>query len=155
MPIPEPSRFRVSNLTAKQRREQLAALYGVTVNPELSREEIERMRQIVKQHDAQHKPLQVFDLNNPPKQPYHFQKFPMMVYDLEQSQPGHVVSAIVSSEQELQEAMASGWSNEAPAYGDAREESLSPAYQQEADEVQRRVEEARRRRGRPRNAEVA
>lgn len=40
------------------------------------------MRQIVQMNDAQRKPMQTIDLNNPPKEPYRFQKFPMIVYDL-------------------------------------------------------------------------
>lgn len=155
MPIPEPAIYRPSNLTKEQRQEQLAALYGVTMAPELSHEEIERMRQIVQQHDSQRKPFQVFDLNNPPKQPYHFQKFPMMVYDLARSAPGHIVSSIVHSEGELDSALRAGLSQQAPEFGDSSEGELSPAYADEARQLDGRLEDARRGPGRPSRAKVA
>lgn len=118
---------------------------------QLSHEEIERMRQIVQQHDAERKPMQVFDLNNPPKEPYRFQKFPMMVYDLTHSEPGHVVSQIVRSEEELESALARGWVETAPAYPDQYAESLSVKYEAEADRIDSQIQEARRRK----KAEVA
>ncbi|HVH87682.1 MAG TPA: hypothetical protein VM912_13225 [Terriglobales bacterium] len=166
MPIPEPSLYRPSNLTRQQRQEQLASIYGVPMN--LTPEEIERMRQIVQQHDSDRKPIQTVDLNNPPKQPYRFQKFPMMVYDLVNSHPAHdeerpsrngfgmdvfhvpakVISLMVQSEEQLQEALAAGWSEQAPDFSEERVEALSAAYQAEVEQV-----EERRRRGRPRKAE--
>lgn len=115
---------------------------------ELSHAELERMRQIVQQHDAQSKPMKTIDLNNPPKEPYIFQKFPKMVYDLEASTPGHVVTRVVRSEDELADALADGFSKEAPTYGAMPEEELSPKYQAEADRVQEQIEATRR--GRPR-----
>ena len=72
----------------------------------LSFEEVERMRQIVQMHDAQRKPMQTIDLNNPPKEPYRFQKFSMIVYDL--SQP----STLIVRSEELQAALADGWSQQ-------------------------------------------
>lgn len=121
---------------------------------QLSPEEIERMRQIVQQHDSERKPIQIVDLNNPPKEPYRFQKFPKMVYDLAHSEPGHVVSQIVRSEDDLEAALEQGWSESAPAYSDEHVEPLSPVYAAQAQRVDEQL--AARRPGRPRrNAEVA
>jgi len=155
MPIPPPERYIKSNLTREQREEQLAIVYGVTVN-QLSHEEIERMRQIVQQHDGERKPMQIVDLNNPPKEPYRFQEFPMMVYDLTHSAPGHVVSKLVHSEVELQASLEKGWTKQAPAFSDERIEPLSASYQAEASRIDRQIEAANQaKRGRARQAEVA
>jgi hypothetical protein len=151
MPIPEPGRYRPSNLTKQQQREQLAACYGVPMPQELSYEEVERMRQIIAQHDSQRQPMQTIDLNNPPRQPYRFQKFPMMLY-------GPTVGArmIVHSEDALESALAEGWQQEAPVTLGEREEPLSAAYQSEVSQIQRQIEETKRRGpGRPRSNEAA
>lgn len=152
MPIPEPGLFRRSNLTKQQQEEQLQAIYGVSMPQELSFEEVQRMRQIVAQFDADRKPMQTIDLNNPPKEPYRFQKFPKMVYDLENSVPGSLVTQVVRSQEELDSAIERGWSEEAPAFGDGRDEYLSPTLQAEADRVQEEIETERRKRGRPRTS---
>lgn len=44
-----------------------------------SQVEIERMRQLVLQHDTQNRPKE-FDLNNPPKEQYSFQEYPKHKY---------------------------------------------------------------------------
>jgi hypothetical protein len=168
MPIPEPGIHRPPTLNAKQRREQIAAVYGVQMPKELTALEIERMRQIVQEHDLQSKPVQTIDLNNPPKVPYRHQKFPMVVYDHERSYPArdetrtvvrgsmavqeriHVAarisSKLVHSEEELREARAEGWSELAPEFREEEQEPLSEGYQQEADQAQERIEETRRKR---------
>lgn len=176
MPIPAPERYRRSNLTKQQQQEQLAAVYGVPMAPEqLSAEEIQRMRQILATHDSEHKPMQTVDLNNPPRTGYKFQKFPMIVYDLANSRAGfdedrpsrngfgvdkfHVAAKIVSmtvnTEDQLSQALANGWSENAPEFREEREEPLSVQYQNEANRVQERIEETRRHAGRPSNAELA
>lgn len=152
MPIPEPSRYSPSNLTKEQRQSQLAAVYGVDMQ-ELSHAELARMRQIVEQHDAQRQPIRTIDLNNPPKEAYTHQKFPKMVYDLENSTPGHIVSAVVRDEEELAKAIAAGYSKEAPAFGNSPDDTLSPKYLAEANHVQQQIEETRKRGpGRPKVA---
>lgn len=62
---------------------------------ELSAEDIQRMRMIIAQHDAQQAPMTEFDLNKPPRRhtlapgtpgadgPYQHQAFPRMLYDHE------------------------------------------------------------------------
>lgn len=166
MPIPAPELYRPSNLTKKQREEAIAACYGVTVNAaeQFRPDEIERMRQIIAQVDGNnHKPMQTLDLNNPPRVPYRFQKFPMMVYDLERSTPAHeeervnrsgfvewvqvgahVVTLLVQNEDQLQTALAEGWSEQAPGFSESPTIELSPALQREAEVTQERVENARR-----------
>jgi hypothetical protein len=73
------------------------------------------MRQIVLQHDRQSSPINTIDLNNPPKKPYTFQKFPHMIYKAGETQK------IVRSEQELELAIEAGWST-APVEGADLEE---------------------------------
>lgn len=118
---------------------------------ELSHEEIARMRQIVQMHDASRKPMQTIDLNNPPREPYRYQKFPKMVYDLSKSIQGKLVTRVVTSEPELAKAIESGYSEDAPTFGDAPEEHLSAQYQGEVEQLQSQLEQARKRGpGRPR-----
>lgn len=165
MPIPSPERHISSNLTKKQQQEQLAAVYGVPMPQQLTEVEVNQMRQILAQHDSQNKPMTTIDLNNPPKEPYRFQKFPMMVYDLEHSHPARseeqlqrnntllevhipakVVFATVGSEDELQSALQAGWSDKAPDFTAEEETPLSPRY---AGEAARLDEQIRRKPGRP------
>lgn len=124
---------------------------------ELSHEEIARMRQIVQMHDAKRGPMQTIDLNNPPKEPYRFQKFPKMVYDLGKSFDGHLITKIVRSESELSAALEAGYSEQAPAFGQMPEEHLSVALQREVHQAEQALEQAHKRGpGRPpRVTEVA
>src|SRR5215831_3851994 len=111
MPINESVNLRRSNLTKEQRREQEAAIYGLSTNEmiqQLSPEEIERMRAIVAQHDQQNKGgIKEFDLNNPPKAPYRHQEYPKMVYDHEER-----THARVHNREQEQEALNAGYSLE-------------------------------------------
>jgi len=171
VPIPAPEHYNPSNLTKKQQQEQLAACYGVPMPTEqLSETEVANMRRILAQHDGQSKPMVITDLNNPPQKPYRFQKFPMIVYDLEHSHAGYsedqlqrnntllqvhfpakVVHTTVHSEEELHQAIADGWSEKAPAFSEEREEYLKPAY---ANEAARADEQIRRKPGRPKQSEA-
>ena len=128
----------------EQRQRELAAVIGVDMStaPQLTQAEIEQMRRIVGLHDAQSKnTLKVMDPNNPPKEPYKYQKFPMTVYDHKKCAPahektvgvkvGHIVTEqtvhvpakhhtlIVYSEAELAKARKAGWSEEAPNFNAA------------------------------------
>lgn len=118
--------------------------------------DIEKMRHLVAQHDSTSKKTTIHDLNNPPKEPYRFQKFPMMVYDLKNSHPAKdvtrpkangagtelvhipakVVTQVIRSEEQLQAALDGGWSEEAPAFGAEPDNTLSPKYASEAGRVQ-------------------
>lgn len=142
---------------------------------QLSESEVAHMRKILAQHDSEHKPMRVFDLNSPPREQYRFQKFPMMVYDLANSNPSYeedqprrngmgietvhvparVISRTVNSEEELQEAIAQGWSEQAPAYSEDRAEPLSSKYASEAGRVDAQIEEQRVKRGPGRPKQVA
>lgn len=157
MPIPEPGLYRPSNLTKKQQQEQLNAIYGVPMPQDLTPFEIDRMREIVMQHDQLQKPIRTIDLNNPPKEPYRHQKFPMMVYHHESSHPAgqetrtvargsalveetvhipaHMATRIVKSEHELAEALEDGWSPEPPQFRPTEFEPLNSQYQAEADKL--------------------
>ena len=72
---------------------------------QLSPEEIERMRQIVAQHDqtSGKNGIKEFDLNNPPRLPYRFQEYPKTVYDHEGRR-----SFIVRNREDEKEALDSG-----------------------------------------------
>jgi hypothetical protein len=155
MPITEPGQYRPSNLTKKQQQEQLAACYGVTMpTQQLTEVEVANMRRILAQHDGQSKPMITTDLNNPPHKPYRFEKFPMIVYDLQNSHPARseeqlqrnntllevhiaakVVHATVNSEEELAQAIEAGWSQEAPSFNELPEDDLKPQYANEAARV--------------------
>lgn len=141
MPLNEARSFKRSNLTREQRQQAEAAIYGIresVVMPvnhfdvsNLSQDQIEAMRQVVMQSDNSAKSTE-FDLNNPPKVPYRHQAFPKMIYNHEASEPSRVevdyengkrvekniepkiVSAKVGSQEELEEALAAGWSEEVP-----------------------------------------
>ena len=113
---------------------------------ELSFEEVARMRQIVAQFDADRKPMSTVDLNNPPREQYRFQKFPMMVYDLTRSTPAKVFHKTADSEEELQDLIEAGWSVQAPEFTEEREEPLSPQYQAEAARVDDQIETLRQKR---------
>jgi hypothetical protein len=139
---------------------------------QLSETEVAHMRQILAQHDSEHKPMTTTDLNNPPREQYRFQKFPMMVYDLAHSHPSHdktqprsngagvetvhipakVVTSVIHSEDELQQVLMQGWSEKAPDFTEEREEPLSARYANEAHQVDEQIEAARRKPGRPRAA---
>lgn len=171
MPIPEPGIYRPSNLTKQQRHEQTAAIYGVPVqNDSLSEQDIARMRQILLAHDAQ-KQVPIHDLNNPPRESYKFQKFPMMVYDLERSHmayeeerakgngfgvemvhvPAKIISRLVHDERQLQQVLSEGWSEQAPEFREEESEFATGAtkYSREAQRVDDQIEQARRKPGRP------
>jgi len=98
-------------------------------------EEVERMRKIVMEADQQ-KPVETIDLNNPKPKPYRFQKFPKMVYALDEAGK-HL---LVKSEEELEDAIAGGWSEEAPVFEVVDEPYLSPALQREADAKQAEID---------------
>lgn len=128
----------------------MRAIYGVSMQAEqITHEEATRLRQILAQHDAERQPFRTIDLNNPPREPYHFQKFPKMVYDHQHSVPGNLVIATVRSDDELAQALEDGWSENAPAFGDSPDDSLSPKYQAEAESIQNEID-IKRRPGRPR-----
>lgn len=167
MPIPAPIPF--VRLTKKQQEEQLLDLYGEPMsNSQLSASDIEKMRALVAQHDEQAEGEENNFDPSKVRKPYHFQKFPMMVYDHARSYPAHdaeqnvvrgsiavvevthvkarLVSKIVHSQRELDSALSEGWNELAPEFLE------EPTIEQ--DEEAAPVEQAHRKPGRPRR-EVA
>ena len=104
-------------------------------------EEVERMRKIVMESDQQ-KPVETIDLNNPKPKPYRFQKYPQMVYGVDES--GKAMHMLVQSDEQLAQAIEDGWSEEAPVVEVVEEPYLSPALQREADAKQAEIEAIKR-----------
>ena len=70
-------------------------------------EQLDAMRKILAQHDEQNpKPENVFNPNQPPKEPYRHQEFPKLMY----SERGHVLT--VASAQEEEAARDKGYMSE-------------------------------------------
>ena len=107
MPLNEAYGFHRSNLTKEQKRAAEAAVYGQSVPSmppnALTHEEIERMRTLVAQQDAQGA-VKEFDLNNPATPPYVFQPFPTTVYHHATKR-----NKIVADQEALDAALAEGW----------------------------------------------
>lgn len=162
MPFSEPAvYYRRSNLTRAEKAEQLRVIYGVPKEDEMEKltaEEAQKLRALLAQHDTEQSPVKTTDLNNPPHVPYRHQEFPKMVYDLENSKPGSLVTMVVRSPDELADAIADGWDEDAPAFGDGADERLDGKYANEAARVDAVIEESKPRNkgGRPRKVvEVA
>ena len=136
--------------------------------------EAEQMRAILQRYDNDHKPITIHNLNDPPKTPYRYQKFPKMLYNHEQSEPAHeviksaivgssvieeavhvrakVVTIIVHNESNYEEYLAAGWREDPPPFRAEPDDTLSPAYQAEAQRADARLD---RKPGRPRKEVVA
>jgi hypothetical protein len=104
---------------------------------QLSTEEISRMRDILAQHDKAHA-NRFMDLNNPPREPYVFQKFPMLLYSHKESKPPRaeqkrdpynpngpvelihhpamLATRTVNNEGELKQWLEKGWSKAPPVF---------------------------------------
>ena len=101
---------------------------------QLTHEEIERMRQIVLQHDqTNRKGIQEFDLNKPPKEPYRHQEFPRMIYDHAKRR-----TKIVHNADHLADALAAGWKKE-PFPAEVEEPELDAATAAEAAAIDREL----------------
>ena len=126
---------------------------AATQATQLTAGEIERMRQIVNAADSQNKnSIATMDLNNPPKEPYAHQKFPMAVYHHGKSiaahdtttgvkvgnviteqvvhVPAHLHSFIVNNEKELEKALKAGWKVEPPEYKAERDQADDDSEEQ-------------------------
>lgn len=128
MPLNEAAGYRTRpHLNLEQRTRAEADLLGIYPMPNLNSDEIERMRSLVAQHDAQNKGSQVFDLNNPPKKPYVYNEFPRMVFHHEKG-----LHKVVKHAEELAAALKAGWKKEPkPVVVEAEEEAVGE--QQPAD----------------------
>lgn len=137
MPIPPNPPFKRSNLSKQQKQQELEIIYGVDMAAQLTVNEIEKMRELLAQHDAQNSEGSDFD---PSKVviPYRYQKFPMMIYDHSKSYPAHereqtvtrgsmvvneivhvtanLASKVVRNQAELEEHLEQGWSENPPSF---------------------------------------
>ncbi len=143
MPINEASGYRRSNLTAQQRKEAEAAIYGLTPismqdTLELTAAEIERMRAIVSQHDRTNGKMEEIDLNNPKTPPYRYQKFPKMIYSHAKRE-----NRIVRSEDEMQGFIALGWVDVPYPQDEPEPTPLDAAGAAEAAQVDQKLAELR------------
>lgn len=120
--------------------------------PQMTEADINKMREMVANYDAEQSPVKVVDLNNPPRVAYKYQKFPKIVYDLENSSEQKIVFVTVENEDDLQSYLAEGWSENPPSYSEQREEPLSAAYQMEAAQVDEKLAEERKKRAYVRKA---
>lgn len=142
MPLYESYGPARGGLTREQKRQEEAAIYGLqgenNLSTALSPAEIERLRQIVADHDRQHGPPKEFDLNRPPKEPYQYQEFPRMLYHHERRE-----TRIVKSEYELALALEDGWRKEAFLV-EVPEPVLDVASQREVEEINEKLAQARK-----------
>jgi hypothetical protein len=127
-----------TGLTPDQKRDALAAIYGVPSQGKnmaiqtdsrhkLSPEEILSLRTLLAKQDDDPKPVKEFDLNKPPQQPYTHQDFPRAVYH-------HLKAKVksVADQAELDKHLAAGWTIEPfPQPQDDPDIPLSGAEQQE------------------------
>lgn len=145
MPLNESAGSLYSNLTEQQQREAEQALYGLDKGPTMSpdplrNDEIERMRQIIAQHDAKtaQNSMKEFDLNKPPSTPYVYQEFPFLMYhhQTKKTRPAR-------NHDERERMVAEGWSMD-PFPAEGVEIPLTAAEHAEADEIDARLTKKRR-----------
>jgi len=133
MPLNEAHSFHRSNLTKEQQRAAEAAIYGQSVPTmppnALTQEEIERMRTLVAQNDAQGA-IKEFDLNNPVTPPYVYQPFPTTVYHHATKR-----NKIVPDQEALDKALAEGWAHTPVESDPPPEIELDPEAKEEASAV--------------------
>ena len=108
-----------SNLTEKQQREAMKAVYGLaerepmtpTTDPsdlsDLSYEQRVRLRQMLDEQERKGAGIKEFDLNKPPVPAYRFQEFPYLMYH---HATGKTRSARNADEREF--LISEGWSRE-------------------------------------------
>jgi hypothetical protein len=111
MPMYESSGIRRSNLTKQQRLEAEAALYGYPMTTDekekpITREEIERLREIVNQHDRE-AGIKEFDLNKPPVEPYTYKPFPKLLYNHKER-----TTKVAASQEEMDKLAKDGFVKE-------------------------------------------
>jgi hypothetical protein len=144
MPLNEAQGYHHSSLTEDQQREAMKAIYGLERQPmtpdPLRSDEIERMRQIIAQHDAKtaQNSMKEFDLNKPPVAPYVYQEFPFLMYHHETRRTKPAIN------NEMRERMQDeGWSV-APFPSDPPPEiPLTAAEHAEADEINNKLKKRR------------
>lgn len=104
------------------------------MTPQLTHQEIERLRQIVIDHDKKNfGGMKEFDLNNPPQEPYRYQEFPRLLY-----RHGTDKTKVVRDQEQLEAALADGWSMDAVAI-EYKEPKLNKADAAEARAIDREL----------------
>jgi hypothetical protein len=156
MPLNEAQGFHSSNLTEKEQREALKAVYGLEergnhMSPNLSSEELEQMRRILAQHDANtaQKAMQEFDLNKPPAPPYVFREYPFLLYNHpttngERQVRGERAAKPAHNHEERQRMLAEGWSEDPFPSPEPVEVPLTAEEHAEAAEIDQRLNKKRR-----------
>ena len=137
-------------MTKEQKREAGLAIMGLsaqTIMPNqsiITPEDIERMRQLVSEHDQQNMPKEI-DLNNPPKEPYTHQEFPKIVYKGKRH-------AVVRNAAEFQAHIDSGWLTKPPVPVAIEEDpdadllsDFDEETQAEIDAVNKKLQDSQRR----------
>ena len=144
MSINEAKSLRRQTITPEQRKAMDAAALGLPsreyMNDGLTHEEVERMRMLVLEHDKGGK-LQEFDLNKPPRLPYHYQPFPKMIYHHERN-----AWRVVQNQDELEAWQARGWTQEPLPQDPAPqkpEEQLDPQAAAEAAAIDEQLRRKR------------
>lgn len=142
MPIYESRGPKRGALTRDQKREAEAAIYGLEgdtslSSPQITPQEIERMRQLVAQHDSQGG-IKDFDLNNPPRLPYKYQEYPRIVYHHADRK-----MRTVNSDEELELALEAGYEKE-PYPQEVEAPTLDAATAAEVAAVDRKIAESRK-----------
>jgi hypothetical protein len=146
MPMNEAAGYRTSNLTEKQKREAMQAVYGLTeretMSPitELTYEERIKMRRMLDALDQKEAGgLKDFDLNKPPVPPYVYREYPILMYHHGTSQ-----NRPAGNYEERQRMLAEGWVEDPFPAGAAPEIPLTAAEHAEAADIDRRLEKKRR-----------
>jgi len=137
MPLNEARGFH-TNLTQEQKREAERALYGLeNVMPaEATQEEMNRMREILAQHDAktQAAGMKDFDLNKPPTAPYVYREFPFLMYHHRDKK-----TMPARTHEERERLLADGWSVDPFPSGAQPEIPLTAEQHAEAESLDKRL----------------
>ena len=142
MPLNESAGFR-TNLTPRQQREAMQALYGLenTMSPEpLSYEERVKLRRMLDAMDQKEVQggAKDFDLNKPPVPPYAYREYPYLIYNHAQR-----VTRPARNPDERARLLEEGWS-EQPFTAEQPEIPLTAAEHTEAELVNARLEKKRK-----------
>jgi len=142
MPLNEAERYHPSNLTEKEQREAVRALYGLAgehmhnPNPtDLTYEERVMLRRLLDDADQKDaaNAMREFDLNKPPVPPYVYREYPRLLYNhqTKQNKRAHTY-------EQQQSMLAEGWS-EQPLAPQILEVELTAQEQEEAEAIDKQL----------------
>jgi hypothetical protein len=106
------------------------------MTPQLTPADIEKMRQLVNDHDKKTS-VNEFDLNNPPRVNYVHQDWPRLMYGT--NAEGREVYKKVADREEHEAALEAGWSNTPVAVAVTPELALDPADAAEVAAVDEKI----------------